>query len=323
MKTVLIVFGFLYSFTLVGQDVVPKAKTKEERKAERKKMTLEQRIEDTLPVDVSLPSAKLNLPGGNKISSLEDAKKYVNETVPNYGKEVKSRAKKASQDLKKTQAKAFNGKSYKDVAVVKTILKRGSGKNLHYREFYVVKESGKPLSYRRLNTWYDEKKKQISEALSRDVKTNKLLHGPYREYRGDKLVKDGHYFMGVKDGRWMEYDAKDFTLLVKENYNKGFFADSEISYFEGDSSKIEEVLPKQFGKVTGKYFKFYKDGTLAEEGEYDSGKKIKKWVEYYEGGNRRKKETQHPNSFLDEDEPFVVMEYDEKGKITFEQKKTN
>jgi hypothetical protein len=41
--------------TITAQDIIPKPKTKAERKAERKKMTLEQRIEDVLEHFIGLP----------------------------------------------------------------------------------------------------------------------------------------------------------------------------------------------------------------------------------------------------------------------------
>lgn len=368
--------------------MVPKAKTKEQRKAERKKMTLEERIEEALPVNVQqMPSAGIRLPGNNQIrnvkdlkkvakktkenvesldnkaedawkkttkkgkqsvnslddkveeawastkkkgkqvsdnsiASLEEAKKYVNETIPNYGKEVKQRTQKTAKEAKKIQSKVFDGKKYKDIAVTKKIRKQGSGKNLLYHEFYVLKEHQAPLSYHRKMTWYEEKNKRFHQnVLARDPKTNALLHGPYREYRGEKLIKEGHYYLGVKDGRWLEYD-QNFVLLVKENYNKGFFSDSDISYWEGDSTKIKEITPIIFGKISGDYYSFFKDGTMNEEGKYDNGKKVGLWIEYYEGGgHRRKKETQHPSDYYDNEEPVVLREYDENRKVTFEQKK--
>ena len=318
MRVVAIIVALCLSLQVSGQDVVPKAKTKAERKAERKKMTLEQKIEEVLPVDVSLPSASLNAPGSQKISSLEDARKYVNETVPDYAKSVKERTKKRAGLLKKKETGVFDGKNYKGIAVEKRILKRRS--SLLYQEFYVVKEHKDPPPYHRTFAWYDEKNNRLSEVLSRDPKTNSLLHGPYREYRGENLVKEGFYYMGVKDGRWLQYD-KNFILIDKENYIKGYYEESRISYYDGDSTRIREVVPVRFGKTSGNYYRFYENGTLAEEGRYDDNKKIGKWIEYYEGGNRRKKEIQYPVNYFDEAQPFTLVEYDEKGKITYENRK--
>jgi antitoxin component YwqK of YwqJK toxin-antitoxin module len=300
-----------------AQDVVPKAKTKADRKAERKNMTLEQKIEDTLPVDVSLPSAKgsVTLPGNNKISSVDDARKFFNKTIPDFGSDIKKKSKKAKKALEKAKAEIFDGKSFEKIAIEKKIWKRGSGNRLDYKEFYILKDYQRPNPYLRTYTWYDRKANKIVEAISRDTKTNTLLHGPYKEYKGENLIAEGYYFLGVKHGRWVTYD-KDFNLLDKIQYNKGFTADSEIVYYS-DSTKIKEVIPKLYGKTSGYYFRFYEDATLAEEGKYDDSKKIGKWVEYFPG-NKRKKETQYPADCYDPKEPVVLLEYDQNGKITYE-----
>ncbi len=300
-----------------AQGVVPVAKTKAERKAERKKMTLEQKIEDVLPIDVSLPKANVNLPGGNKISSIADAKKFMNETVPNTASSAKLKGKKLKKALKKAKEEVFDGKYYEKIAIQKKIYKRGSGSRLQYIEFYVLKNHQKTSPYHRLITWQDHKTGKLVEAITRDPKTNSVLHGPYKEYRGENLISEGFYFLGVKHGRWVSYD-KDFILVEKETYNKGFYAESEITYYDTDSSKINEITPILYGKQSGNYWKFFVDGTVAVEGNYDSGIKIGKWIEYYEGGNRRKKVTQYPGSIFDESESYVVVEYDPTGKITYE-----
>ncbi|MCP9748671.1 hypothetical protein, partial [Lacihabitans sp. CS3-21] len=61
MKRILFIYILIIGFSsfVSAQDIIPKAKTKAERKADRKKMTLEERIEDTVPLDVNLPKANL------------------------------------------------------------------------------------------------------------------------------------------------------------------------------------------------------------------------------------------------------------------------
>lgn len=304
---------------LQAQDVIPKAKTKEQRKADRKKMTLEERIEDTVPLDVTLPKPKasVNLPGDNKISSVEDAKKFMNETIPSLSSEVRSKSKKAKKAIEKAKAEVFDGRNFEKIAIEKRIFKRGSGSRLLYQEFYVLKQHQKPSPYNRMLTWYDEKNKKFVEAITRDTKTNSLLHGPFKEFKGDLLVKEGYYYLGAKHGRWIEYD-KDFNLLDKENFKKGFYSESQISYYGTDSSKIKEIIPVIYGKTTGEYWRFYEDGTLAEEGHYDDGKKVGRWVEFYEGGNRRKKVMQYPKDLFDTSEPKLLQEYSPDGKMTFD-----
>lgn len=319
--SLLIIISFLFPAVLVAQDPIPKVKTKKERKAELKNMTLKEKIEDALPVEVTLPSARVSVPGQTDISTFEEAQKYLKETVPNYAKDVRKNARRAARDLKRRKAVVFDGKKYRDIPVKKVVYKqKGSSSSRRYIEFYVLKDHQQPLRYRRVNTWYDHRFKRISEVLSRDPKTNSLLHGPYKEYRGNNLIKEGSYYLGVKDGRWLEYD-RDFTLINKENYEKGFYKESIISYYDADSSRLKEVMPIQFGVKNGKYYKFYESGTLQEEGEYDNGRKVKIWIEYYDGGNQRKVVTQYPNNFYEEGEPYVLIKYDKDRKVIYEHKK--
>jgi antitoxin component YwqK of YwqJK toxin-antitoxin module len=306
MRFLLFLMAILLGKVSFAQDIVPKAKTKAERKAERKQMTLEQKVESVLPVDIS----------GSHITSLEEARKHVGETIPSTIKKRKEKGRKAAANKKKEEVKVFDGKNYRNIAVEKRILKRRS--SLLYQEFYVLKNHQDPAPYHRAYAWFDEKNQRISEVLSRDPKTNSLLHGPYREYRGENLIKEGFYYLGVKDGRWMQYD-KNFVLLEKEVYKNGFYEESQISYY--DNKMVQEVIPMRFGKTSGTYYRYHPDGTVAEEGKYENGKKIGKWVEFYPGGTRRKKEVQYPASFYEESEPFTLVEYDEKGKVTFDKNK--
>ncbi len=314
--TIVLIF-LLFTSPLLAQDIIPRAKTKAEKKAERKNMTLEEKIESTLPVDITLPKASAKLPGNNQISSVEDARKFVKETLPGYGTKAKEKAKKTKKQIADAKEKIFDGKSYKGIALEKHIYKRGTGSRMTYIEFYTLKEHQQPNPYNRTFFWLDEKSGKIVEAVARDSKTNHLLHGPYKEYKGENLVKEGYFFVGTKDGRWEEYD-QEFTLLDKMYYRKGFPEESIISYYDNDSAKIKEVVPVVFGSQSGIYYRFHEEGTLAEEGQLDGGKKIGRWVEYYENGNRRKKEIQYPTDRYDTKEPLVVREYSADGKMTFE-----
>lgn len=303
--------------TSIGFCQIPMAKTRAERKAERKTMTLEERIEDALPVDVSLPSASAKLPGSDNISSIEDAKKYFTETLPGYGADVKKKAKKKKEELKKLREKSFNGKEFENFKVEKQIYKRGSSSRMTYIEFYTLDQKAEPSPYHRILTWYDTKRKRITDAIARDRSTNLLLHGPYKEYRGENLVKEGFYYLGQKHGRWVSYD-KDFILLDKETYHKGYLEESIISYYDTDSTKIKEIIPVLYGEKTGEYLLYHKEGTLATEGFLEDGVRIGKWVEYYPTGNRRKKEWQYGATAYDKVEPTLLREYDESGRLIYE-----
>ncbi|MFT4734961.1 MAG: antitoxin component YwqK of YwqJK toxin-antitoxin module [Arcticibacterium sp.] len=313
--------SLLFSLNIsLAQDIIPKAKTKAERKAERKSMTLEERIEDVLPIDIGLPSASANLPGGKKITSVEEAKKYVNETVSGVSsksKQIRAEIKKKKKAFDEAKAKVFDGKKYEGIGVEKQIYKRGTGSRMKYMEFYTLEDFQAPDVYAKSVFWYDLRRRRIVEAISRDPRNNKLMHGPYKEYLGETLVKEGFYYLGTLDGRWETYD-KEFILLDKEYYNRGFYKDSEISYFDGGKEKIKEVVPMIYGKKTGEYFRFYKNGILAEEGQYDDGAKVGGWIEYYDSGNRRRKEIQYPHDVYDKAEPILLREFSSDGKMIFE-----
>lgn len=299
--------------------VIPKAKTKAEKKAERKGMTLEQKIESVAPVDVSLPSAKANLPGDNSISSVEDAKKFISETLPDLGLKVKRETKKA-KDLAKKAANVFDGKRYDGVLVEKQIVRRGSGSRMRYTELYTSKKNDQqPDPYVRSIFWFERKRQRVVEALARNREANLLLHGPYKEYRGEELVAEGFYYLGTKHGRWVTY-GKNEEVLSKFTYNKGFLSNSTITYYSTDSTNIKEVIPNWYGKQTGEYYVFHEGGTLAVQGQLDNGVKVGKWIEYYPTGNRRKKETQYGSDCFDDTESYVIREYDESGKMIYQKK---
>ncbi|WP_435357463.1 toxin-antitoxin system YwqK family antitoxin [Emticicia sp. SJ17W-69] len=308
-----------YTLLLVFETTaqVPQAKRKGDK--DYKKETIQEKL-DKLPVGVTTPKASASLPGGNNISSLDDAKKFATETLPDLGLKISKTFKDVKKELKSLK-KEFNGRDYEGLKVQKQLIRQGSGNSLTFFEFYTLKEFTQPNPYNRHLFWFDHKANRIVEGTGRDRETNDLMHGPYKKYLGDLVVEEGWYYLGTKDGRWETYD-KNYNLLNKEYYNRGFYEDSEISYYDEKQSKIKEVKPKLYGKVTGEYFLFNESGTLAEQGFMDDSVKVNKWIEYYPTGNRRKKEIQFGKDCYDTSfESYVLYEYDERGKITFESPK--
>ena len=318
-------FASISSFVLLSlsmaeaqtSDAVPKAKRKGDKGY--KKETIKEKL-DRLPVGVTTPSASASLPGGNNISNVDDAKKFATETLPDLGLKLKKTIKDVKKEIKGLK-KEFNGRDYEGIKVEKQLIRQGTGNNLTFLEFYTLKEFTQPNSYNRHLFWYDRKANRIVEGIGRDRATNDLMHGPYKKYLGDLVVEEGWYYLGAKDGRWELYD-KNYNLLNKEYYERGFYQDSEISFYDESQTKIKEVKPKLYGKVTGEYLTFNESGTLAEQGMMDDSVKVGRWVEYYPTGNRRKKETQYGKDCYDNGfESYIVYEYDEKGKIIFESPK--
>lgn len=306
---------FMLVFEATAQ--VPQAKRKGDK--DYKKETVQEKL-DRLPVGVSTPKASASLPGGNNISSIDDAKKFATETLPDLGLKIKKTFKDVKKELNGLK-REFNGKDYEGIKVQKQLIRQGSGNSLTFFEFYTLKEFTQPNPYNRHLYWFDHKANRIVEGIGRDRETNDLMHGPYKKYLGDLVVEEGWYYLGTKDGRWESYD-KNYNLLNKEYYERGFYQDSEISYYDEKQAKIKEIKPKLYGKVTGEYFFFNESGTLAEQGFMDDSVKVNKWIEYYPTGNRRKKETQYGKDCYDTSfESYILYEYDEKGKITFESPK--
>ena len=299
------------------RDAVPKANRKGDEGY--KKETIQQKL-DKLPVGITTPKASASLPGGNNISSLDDAKKFATETLPDLGLKLKKTLKDVKKEIKSLK-KEFNGRDFEGIKVEKQLIRQGTGNNMTFLEFYTLKEFTQPNSYNRHLFWYDRKANRIVEGIGRDRATNDLMHGPYKKYLNDLVVEEGWYYLGAKDGRWELYD-KNYNLLNKEYYKRGFYQDSELSFYDERQIKIKDVKPKLYGKVTGEYLKFNESGTLAEQGMMDDSVKIGRWVEYYPTGYRRKKEIQYGKDCYDTAyESYIVYEYDEKGKITFESPK--
>lgn len=264
------------------------------------------------------PAVNASLPGGNSKST--NLSSLFGETIPDLGLKVKAyKSQKADRKLKKEKARLAKVQ-YKGIPMEVMSIRYGSGDRATVELFHVLKEY-KPLDiYPRATEtrWYDFKSKKLSSAIIKDKEKSRLLHGSYKKYNGENLIEEGYYFMGAKDGRWAKYDSK-FNLVDKSVWKKGFPAESRITYYDSAHTKIKEVVPVMFGEVTGEYASFYDEGQLMAGGKYDHGKKVGRWVEYYQYRRQRKKEVQYPKSSWDDDfDPFVLREWDEKGKLLYD-----
>ncbi|TLU97833.1 toxin-antitoxin system YwqK family antitoxin [Dyadobacter luticola] len=264
------------------------------------------------------PVVGASLPGSNnKSTSLST---LFGETIPDLGLRVKEyKSQKKDRKAKKERTRLAKVQ-YKDIPMVAMSVKYGSGDRATVESFHVLKEY-KPMSQyvRATETrWYDKKGKKLSSALVKETQHALPLHGSYKKYSGENLIEEGYYYMGVKDGRWVKYDAK-YNLIDKTVWDKGFPAESRITYYDSAHTQVKEVVPVIFGEVEGEYLSFYKEGQLMTNGKYDEGKKVGRWVDYYQFRRQRKKEVQYPKTGWDEDfEPFVLREWDDKGKLLYD-----
>lgn len=272
----------------------------------------------------SVPSSltTLGLPSMESLKEQKDA--YLSNVMPDLGLKVKQLKKLKSE--KKAKKKTVKNE-YEGLAMIKAYTKFGSGDRTIVEEFHVLRDNdaAKPLPYVRDVYRYFQRSGRVTSSIIKDEGTGLLLHGPYKRYQNGELMEEGFYYAGMKDGRWEKYDTH-FMLLDKTRWTKGVPAESRLTFYDSTHRKIKEIIPIEYGKIKGTYMAFHENGLLAEEGKYDNGVKVGRWTEFYpinpSGRRMRKKLIQYASDQWDTDfEPYVITEWDEKGKVTFERAK--
>jgi antitoxin component YwqK of YwqJK toxin-antitoxin module len=264
------------------------------------------------------PVVGASLPGGNGKSGTLSS--LFGETIPDLGLRVKDYKDQKEERKLKKEKRRLSKTEYDGIQMESMSIKFGSGDRATVENFHVLKEAKNLNPYVRAaeTRYYDKKTKRLSSSLIKEKQNALLLHGSYRKYSGENLIEEGFYYMGTKDGRWVKYDTK-FNLIDKSLWNRGFPAESRISYYDSAYTQVKEVIPVTFGKVEGEFLQYYKEGQLMANGKYENGKKVGRWIEYYQFRRQRKKEIQYPKNSWDEDfEPFVLREWDDKGKLLYD-----
>ncbi|HAR19457.1 MAG TPA: hypothetical protein DCR46_02280 [Cytophagales bacterium] len=199
-----------------------------------------------------------------------------------------------------------------------TITGKGKGKVIEL--FYYIPKWKDPDQYVPVVYWFNLKKKKVMNTpiLEKDQKYARLLHGPYLKKTSYSIVEDGIFYVGSKHGRWEKYDAND-VLVEKIKYFRGWTRESLISYYDQDRKKIQEIVPIINGSKTGKYYRYFESGHIAEEGTYAEGNKIGQWFEYYDDRKKRKKIIQYPKDAYDTTtQPVLLKEWDTTGKLIYD-----
>ncbi len=156
-------------------------------------------------------------------------------------------------------------------------------------------------------------------ALSKKLKKGRkiyLLHGNYQLIRDGELRAEGFYNKGLKHDEWFEYDKKG-VLLERLKYHEGFPKESNITYFDDAQNKVKEIIPMVHGRKQGKYYRYFENGAIAEEGVLENNHKIRIWNEYFPN-KQRQRQTEYPTHWYEETKPKLLMEWDEKGKTLFD-----
>jgi hypothetical protein len=229
---------------------------------------------------------------------------------------IDSLAAKNALKKKKVKKKVFYG-----LKTRKGFTKKGIGKRMEVEMFYTLKKWKDPNPYAKEIYVFDMRKQQVLKLDAIDPKKKidyLLMHGPYKKMHGDKILEEGIFFVGTKHGRWELYD-KDFMLMDKTKYYKGWPKESKLSFYDGAQTKLKEVLPLEFGQRNGDYFIFKENEEVLIQGHYKDDLKAGIWIEYYPDIKQRKKEIHYPKDPLhDKTKPFVFREWDEKGNLVME-----
>jgi len=199
--------------------------------------------------------------------------------------------------------------------------KSGFGEKTVVELFYYLKVYEEPDQYVRDIYWYNFRKKKIIKSRRIDKKNAGILHGPYRKMLGETLLEEGVFYKGTKHARWTSWNRHDI-LQSKEKYYKGWPKQSKVAYFDRSRKQIKEIIPVHFGEKEGNYYAFYDTGNVAVRGEYHFDGKVGVWREYYNARNRRKREVQYGKDPFDESfRPYILREWDDKGKLIYDASK--
>ncbi|MBO6493978.1 MAG: hypothetical protein JJ978_00300 [Roseivirga sp.] len=238
--------------------------------------------------------------------TLEDEKPQETDTIPDAEERIKRNV--------------FYGEKTKKAHT--SIIERNT---TDYRLFYVLPEPVAAAPYVRKVFYHDAKNNTIRSAEGKGQVLDRVLHGPYERIVNDVVIEKGDFYYGTKHGTWL-YQRMDSTLYEKEHYTKGWFTDSQITYYDEDQkTKMKEVIPFQYGKKEGTYYRFYESGNIAVTGEYVFDKKVGVWIEYHDvpGVVVQKRWLQYPKVFYDWDfEPYIVREWNKNSQTIYNSPKT-
>jgi hypothetical protein len=244
----------------------------------------------------------------------EDSKAFIESLgVKDLGKKIIKTAKKKLQPKDE----------YVGIKTEVRLGSYGSGVRMTAEEAHVVKyvEDEALSPYLQEISIFDPAQSRVISIPLKEAKNAQICHGPFKKYVNQKLVEEGFYFMGVKDGRWENYGPEN-ELENKVYFEKGFLKGSYFQYYDASKKKIKEVVPRQYGKVRGTYQSFYANGNLKEAGKLDDSVKVGIWREYHEvgSGGRLKKEWKYKADKFDTADPILIQERDQQSKIIFQTK---
>lgn len=186
--------------------------------------------------------------------------------------------------------------------------------------FNVLREPVQVDNYVQQIYYYDPKARRVIIVAGKGQVLENVLHGPYEHVINDIVIDKGMFIYGTKHERWL-HQKTDSTLSAKQHFHMGWFRDSEITYYdEATKERIKEVIPIQYGKKEGTYYRFYENGKMAVKGQFVFDRKVGVWEEYYNspGTITLKKTIQYrPEFYMKNFKAFVRREWDQYAQPTY------
>jgi len=231
----------------------------------------------------------------------------------------------ANDPKKKKRKQPKNKKEFLGYQIKRGYSKTGNSKNATIEMFYYLPEYLEPSRYAPAKYYFNTKDRKIRRDATIDPKAARILHGPYKKMIGRRVVEEGYYYVGTRHLRWESYrqnNNEENILVNKIYYEKGFPRDAIVNYYDAAKTKIKEVIPYAEGKLNGEYVLFFESGLRAWDGQYEDGKKVGVWNEYWPFRNRKRYEWQYPETASSEQfEPFLWKEYNRSSTLIYEKGK--
>ncbi len=230
----------------------------------------------------------------------------------------------AASDKREVRKKKAKKRMFYGVMTKKAFIKKLTGRKVTLETFFYLKKEQIVQPYVKDIYWLHKKKNKILVGAinPKDREFAKILHGPYKKITDGKVEEEGIFYFGSKHGRWMYEKAQGEDMIVqdKEKFYKGFPKESIFSYFDADKTKIKEVVPMKNGEKDGDYCKFSESGNMISEGTYEFNVKVGKWTDYFDNNKRKmRRQIQYGKTWEEKDfKPYTLIEYDEKGKVTYD-----
>ena len=211
--------------------------------------------------------------------------------------------------------------------IKKGYTKKGpKGKKQEVEIFYYLRTFKQPDPMALAVYYYNPRKRKIFKAAGElDPATDKVMHGPYKMLRGGKVVETGFFAYGTRHLRWEKF-TPDNILVSKTHYERGFPRDANVTYYDADHKQLKEVVPYLNGQMEGDYVRFLPTGKREWEGQFENGKRVGEWINYW--GFRNLKDRRHYVYGYGESgyepevkEPVLLKEYNRNGVLIYEKDK--